>query len=277
MATPKQDVVHGAAVHMRVSDLQKGYGDHQVLKGVTFDVFRGQNNVIIGASGSGKTVLLRQLTRLEQPDAGRIELDGQDLVPLGEAQLSRVRRKFGMVFQDSALFDSMDVFDNVAFPLREVRSELSRADMATRVAGQLEALGIKDAIRKLPGQLSGGMKKRVAVARALIAEPELLIYDEPTRGLDPIVSRTVDQLIESTRTRCGVTSVLISHDMQTVLDIAQHVSLLLDGRIEVSLPVVEFVRSDNPRVRTFLDASGIDFEAWQLTRSARDDTSSGVP
>jgi phospholipid/cholesterol/gamma-HCH transport system ATP-binding protein len=248
---------------MRMVELRKSYGAHEVLKGITFDVFRGLTNVIIGASGSGKTVLLRQLTRLERPDSGRIEIDGQDIVPLNEAELSSVRRKFGMVFQDSALFDSMDVFDNVAFPLREHRHDLSREEIATRVQGQLDALGVGAAVRKLPAQLSGGMKKRVAVARALIMEPEILIYDEPTRGLDPIISRTVDQLIETTRQQFKVTSVLITHDMRSVLAIAQHVNLLLDGRVEASLPVSEFVQSDNPRVKTFLKASGIDIEAWK--------------
>ncbi len=250
-------------IHMRVVELRKSYGDHEVLKGITFDVHRGLTNVIIGASGSGKTVLLRQLVRLERPDSGSIEIDGQDIVPLGEAQLSRFRRKFGMVFQDSALFDSMDVLDNVAFPLREHQPDLSRAEVAKRVETLLEALGVGAAIRKLPAELSGGMKKRVAVARALIMEPEMLIYDEPTRGLDPILSRTVDQLIESTRERFGVSSVLITHDMRSVLAIAQHVNLLIDGRIETSETVADFVESQNPKVRKFMKASGINLEAWK--------------
>ena len=260
---PAKAVADADPLHMRMVELRKSYGTHEVLKGITFDVFRGLTNVIIGASGSGKTVLLRQLTRLERPDSGRIEIDGQDIVPLNEAQLSSVRRKFGMVFQDSALFDSMDVFDNVAFPLREHRHDLSREEIAKRVQGQLDALGVGAAVRKLPAQLSGGMKKRVAVARALIMEPEILIYDEPTRGLDPIISRTVDQLVESTRRQFNVTSVLITHDMRSVLAIAQHVNLLLDGRVEASLPVSEFVQSENPRVKAFLKASGIDIEAWK--------------
>ena len=258
---------------MRVVDLKKNYGDHEVLKGITFDVYRGLTNVLIGASGSGKTVLLRQLTRLEQPDSGRIEFDGQDIVPLNEEQLLSVRRKFGMVFQDSALFDSMDVFDNVAFPLREYRSDLPRDEIAKRVQSHLDALGVGAAVRKLPAQLSGGMKKRVAVARALIMEPEILLYDEPTRGLDPIISRTVDQLIESTRKEFSVTSILISHDMRSVLGIAQRVTLLMDGKVEASLPVDDFVRSDNPRVQRFLKASGIDLEKWKKGQGYGDTTS----
>jgi phospholipid/cholesterol/gamma-HCH transport system ATP-binding protein len=245
-------------IHVRVRDVKKSYDGNEILKGVSFDMYRGLTNVIIGASGSGKTVFLRQLIRLEKPDAGRIEVDGVDIVPLDELRLAEVRRKFGMVFQMSALFDSMDVFDNVAFPLREHRGgHLSRAEIKDKVQKSLEALGVAHAIHKLPSELSGGMKKRVAVARALVMEPQILIYDEPTTGLDPITSRTVDELIESTRERFGVTSVVISHDMESVFTGGHYVTLLYKGRIEVSAPRDEFVASDNPRVREFLRASGV--------------------
>jgi phospholipid/cholesterol/gamma-HCH transport system ATP-binding protein len=244
-------------IHVRVRDVKKSYGGTEILKSVSFDMHRGLTNVIIGASGSGKTVFLRQLIRLEKPDAGRIEVDGLDIVPLDELQLAEVRRKFGMVFQMSALFDSMDVFDNVAFPLREHRGKLSNAEIKDKVREGLEALGVGHAIHKLPSELSGGMRKRVAVARALVMEPEILIYDEPTTGLDPITSRTVDELIESTRERFGVTSVVISHDMESVFTGGHYVTLLYKGKIEVSAPRDEFVASDNPRVREFLKASGV--------------------
>lgn len=252
------DVAGKDPVHVRVVDLKKSYGDYQVLKGVTFDVYRGLTNVIIGASGSGKTVLLRQLIRLEKPDAGRIEVDGQDIVPLDELALAEVRRKFGMVFQMSALFDSMTVFDNVAFPLREhFGRTLSKGQIKDKVTQALEALKVAHAINKLPSELSGGMKKRVAVARALVMEPEILIYDEPTTGLDPITSRTVDELIESTRAQFGVTSIVISHDMESVFNGGHYVTLLYQGRIEESAPRDQFVASENPRVREFLRASGV--------------------
>ena len=244
-------------VHVRVVDLKKSYGDHVVLNGVTFDIYRGLTNVIVGGSGSGKTVLLRQLLRLEKPDAGRIEVDGQDIVPLDELALTTVRRKFAVVFQASALFDSMSVFDNVAFPLRERRDHTSAAEIRRKVEERLAALGVDHAANKLPAELSGGMRKRVAVARALVAEPQILIYDEPTTGLDPITSRTVDELIESTRQRFGVTSLVISHDVQSVLNIAHYVNLLHEGRMEASLPKDAFVKSNNPQVRRYLAASGV--------------------
>jgi phospholipid/cholesterol/gamma-HCH transport system ATP-binding protein len=243
-------------VHVRLVDVKKSYGSAVVLKGVTFDIHRGKTNVIVGASGSGKTVLLRQLIRLERPDSGRIEVDGQDIVPLDELALNSVRKKFGMVFQMSALFDSMDVFDNVAFPLRE-HTKLGRAEVRAKVEEALNALGVLHAIRKLPSELSGGMRKRVAVARALVLKPEILIYDEPTTGLDPITSRTVDELIESTRVHFGVTSVVISHDMQSVFNIGHRISLLYKGSIEVSSDRDGFVGSDNAHVREILDASGV--------------------
>lgn len=244
-------------IHVRVRDVKKSYGEVQILKGVSFDLHRGLTNVIVGASGSGKTVMLRQLIRLETPDAGRIEVDGVDIVPLNEVQLNEVRKKFGMVFQMSALFDSMNVFDNVAFPLRE-HTKLSRAAIAEKVEAALVALGVGHAMRKLSSELSGGMRKRVAVARALVMQPAILIYDEPTTGLDPITSRTVDDLIESTRVNFGVTSVVISHDMESVFKIGHHISLLYKGNIAESASRDAFMNSENVHVRELLDASGVE-------------------
>ena len=249
---PSQD-----PVHVRIVDLKKSYGGTPILKGVTFEMYRDLTNVILGASGSGKTVFLRQLIRLEKPDSGQIIVDGLDIAQLSEIELGEVRKKFGMVFQMSALFDSMDVFDNVAFPLREHMKNLSRGELKSRVEEALEALGVGHAVHKLTSELSGGMRKRVAVARAIVMQPAILIYDEPTTGLDPITSRTVDDLIESTRERFGVTSVVISHDMESVFRMGHHVTLLYKGQIEASLPRDAFARSDNVHVREILEASGV--------------------
>jgi phospholipid/cholesterol/gamma-HCH transport system ATP-binding protein len=246
-------------VHVRVRDVTKSYAGTPILKGVSFDIHRGLTNMVVGASGSGKTVFLRQLIRLEKPDAGQIIVDGMDIVPLGEVELNEVRKQFGMVFQMSALFDSMDVFDNVAFPLRE-HFRLPRGEIKSKVEEALTALGVGHAIHKLPSELSGGMRKRVAVARALVMKPAILIYDEPTTGLDPLTSRTVDELIESTRERFGVTSVVISHDMHSVATVGHYVTLLYKGRIELSAPRDEFVESGNAHVREFLSASGVEIE-----------------
>ena len=232
-----------------------------MLQGVSFDVYRGAMNVILGASGSGKTVLLRQLLRLERPDAGQIEVDGQDIAALDEVALIGQRRKMGVVFQDSALLDSLTVFENVALPLHEHSPELSHHEVRERVSSRLEVLGVADAIDKRPAELSGGMKKRVAVARALVTDPELVVFDEPTRGLDPITARAVDRLIVSTGKLFHVTCLMISHDLKSVCDVADYVSLLREGRIELSCARDAFIASENVNVRAFLDLSGIRFSA----------------
>lgn len=245
-----------SAVHVQVIDVHKRYGTHDVLRGVTFDIFRDKINFVIGASGSGKTVLVRQLVRLERPNQGQVRVDGQDIVTLSELQLLPVRKKFAMVFQMSALFDSMNVFDNVAFPLRE-HTRMKPSEVRERVMTRLQSLGVEKASRKMPSELSGGMRKRVAVARALVLEPEILYYDEPTTGLDPVTSRTVDDLIQQTQEQFHVTSVVISHDMTSVFHIGHHVHMLHKGVIVQSGTAHGLRESDNPVVQDFLRASGV--------------------
>jgi phospholipid/cholesterol/gamma-HCH transport system ATP-binding protein len=257
-------------LHVHIEGLRKRYGERVVLENLSFDIYRGAMNVVVGASGSGKTVLLRQLLRLERPDAGKIEVDGQDIAPLDDQALMDVRRQMGVVFQDSALLDSLTVFENVAFPLREHGRHKGESDIRARVLAQLTALGVAEAAQKLPAELSGGMKKRVAVARALVTEPALLVFDEPTRGLDPITARTVDKLIRSSAEQVRVTSLMISHDIKSVYDIADYVSLLRDGQVELTASCADFFASDNVHVRTFVDASGVRFERAPTRPSAAD-------
>jgi len=246
-----------------VSDLHKSYGANEVLRGVSLEVQRGRINVVIGGSGAGKTVLLRQLIGLEKPDRGQVIIDGEDIVPMNDVQLNQVRRKFGMVFQGSALFDSMTVFENVAFPLRE-HTKLPEREIRQRVIGRLEDLGLHDVDAKMPGELSGGMRKRVGVARALMLEPEILIYDEPTTGLDPVLSRSVDDLIVDMQERFSVTSVVISHDMATVFRIGHRVSMLHKGTMVASGTPDELRVSDDPTVLQFLRSSGVHPEALEI-------------
>ncbi len=249
-----------AAVQIQIRDIEKSYGTQKVLLGVSLDIYRGHINAVIGASGSGKTVLLRQVVRLEKPSKGQIILDGLDIAPLSEAQLMPVRSKFGMVFQGSALFDSMTVFDNVAFTLRE-HTKLSRKDIQDKVMDKLKALGIEPAVSKLPSELSGGMRKRVAVARALVSEPEILFYDEPTTGLDPITSRKVDELIVEMQERYGITSVVVTHDMASVMHIAHQVCFLYKGQIAAHGSPEEFAHLAQENVQEFLRASSVDLSA----------------
>lgn len=244
-----------ADAHVQIVNLTKSYGPQAVLKGLNFDVLRGQTNMVIGRSGSGKTVLMRQIIRLEEPDSGSIIVDGVDIAHLSEQRLAPIRRKFGMVFQMSALFDSLTVYDNVAFPLVE-HTKLSKKEIHEKVMEKLAALGIADAWNKLPSQISGGMAKRAAVARALVIGPQILIYDEPTSGLDPIAARTVDDMISEMQERFAVTALVISHDMESVTRIADRVNVLHEGQIALSGTPQELLASDHPVVRDYLKAAG---------------------
>jgi phospholipid/cholesterol/gamma-HCH transport system ATP-binding protein len=240
-----------------IRDLVKRYGDKTVLDGISLEIARGETYVIIGGSGAGKSTLVRHLIALEKPTAGQILVDGTDMVSLDDYSLAKMRRRFGMVFQKYALFDSMSVFDNVAFPLRE-QTRLPEREVRDRVMTKLKELQVDHAAKKMPAEISGGMAKRVGIARALVMEPEILIYDEPTSGLDPVTSRIVDSLIEEMRERFAVTSVVITHDMVSAFDIADRVALLVLGKIAVEGPPGAVLQSDREDVQRFVTSSGVD-------------------
>jgi len=242
--------------HIEVRSLQKNFGDTKVLTGVNMSIGRGHIAVIIGGSGAGKTTLLRILIGLERPTAGSVIVSGQDIAALNDRELNQMRRKFGMVFQYSALLDSMTVMDNVAFPMRE-HTKLSEQEITQQVIEKLHTLGLENVEKRFPSQLSGGMRKRVALARALMLEPEIIMYDEPTSGLDPVTSRMVDDLILDTRKKFGVTSVIISHDMVGALQIADEIYLLSKGSIVASGPPKELIHGNNELLHQFLVSSGV--------------------
>ena len=244
-----------------LKDVRKHYGDHEVLKGIDFRAKRGQTTVIIGGSGAGKTTLLRHIVALEQPSSGEIWIDGQNIVGLSERQLNQVRRKFGMVYQYAALLDSFTIMENVAFPLVE-HTKLSRHEIESRVCEKLSVLGLdpKRVAKKFPNELSGGMRKRVGLARALMLEPPILVYDEPTSGLDPLTSRMVDDLIEEMRERFDVCSVVISHDIASCFRIAHQAILLIEGKIVASGPPAELAHGDSDVARDFIAKSGVDVD-----------------
>ncbi len=243
--------------HVFVDDVRKSFGTTNVLKGLTMHLRRKETAVIIGGSGAGKTTLLRLLIGLEKPTSGHIWVDGEDIGPLGERELNRVRQKFGMVFQYAALLDSLNILDNVAFPLREHRKNMSEAEIRDKVVQMLKLLGLDNKENRMPSELSGGQRKRVGLARALMLEPKILIYDEPTSGLDPQTSRLVDDLIEETRDRFGVTSVVISHDMASTFRIAHQAFLVIQGQVVAHGPPDELAYGDNEIAREFIAASGI--------------------
>jgi phospholipid/cholesterol/gamma-HCH transport system ATP-binding protein len=236
---------------IEVRDLHKTFGEQHVLRGVDLRIERGLITVIIGGSGQGKTVLLRHLIGLEKPDRGQIFVDGHDIVPVGEHQMIEVRRKFGMVFQHAALFDSMNVYENVSFPLRE-HSRKPEAERRELVRKLLEAVHLPGIEHKFPGELSGGMRKRVGLARALILNPEIILYDEPTTGLDPIATKNVDDMIFETSQQFKVTSVVISHDIPSTLRIADRIAMLYEGRIVAYGTPDEIRRATHPQLRRFL-------------------------
>ena len=240
-------------------DVVKRYGTHEVLRGVSISVNRGETAVVIGGSGAGKTTLLRILIGLEKATSGQVIVDGADITPYDQVQLNQFRRKFGMVFQYSALLDSLSVLDNVAFPLVE-HTKLKKKEIRDKVLETLRILGLEGTEDLFPSELSGGMRKRVGLARALMLEPEILIYDEPTSGLDPLTSRMVDDLMEETRQRFGTTNVVISHDMASTFLIAHRAFLLIKGKVVASGTPDELAHGDSEVARNFIKQSGIDVE-----------------
>jgi phospholipid/cholesterol/gamma-HCH transport system ATP-binding protein len=238
--------------------VRKRYGEQEVLKGIDFVARRGETSVIIGGSGAGKTTLLRHIVALEQPTSGEIFIDGKNIVGLGDRELNRVRQKFGMVYQYAALLDSCTVMENVAFPLLE-HSKLSRKEIRERVLQRLQDLGLDPSVEKrYPSELSGGMRKRVGLARALMLEPPILVYDEPTSGLDPLTSRMVDDLIDEMRLKFGVTSIVISHDIASCFRIAHQAILLIKGEIVARGKPDDLIDGSNDAARDFVLNSGVD-------------------
>jgi phospholipid/cholesterol/gamma-HCH transport system ATP-binding protein len=243
--------------HIVIEGLSKRFGKKQVLKDLSLVIPRGKTTVILGGSGAGKTTLMRLLIALDEPTSGHIYVDGEDMVGKDDVQLNQLRRKFGMVFQYAALLDSLNVMDNVAFPLRE-HTKLKESELRAQVSEKLRILGLEGTERLYPSELSGGMRKRVGLARALMLKPAILIYDEPTSGLDPTTSRMVDDLIEQMREIFHVTNVVISHDMASTFRIAHQACLLVNGSIAAVGTPDDLVSGQNEIARAFVEASAID-------------------
>ena len=234
--------------------VRKSFGSQVVLDGVDLEIPTGQITAIIGPSGEGKSVLLKHMIGLLRPDRGEVLVDGEEISHLGRGAMNRVREKFGMLFQNAALFDSLTVFENVAFPLQE-KTRLTEDEIAQRVRDALLHVGLAGVDAKYPDQLSGGMKKRVGLARALLMDPRIILFDEPTTGLDPVICRAIHQMIKETHARFGYTAVVVSHEIPEIFDISDRVAVLYRGSIIEAGTPEEIQASEHPMVRQFISGS----------------------
>lgn len=237
-----------------VENLHKSFAGVEVLKGASLEVRDGDVVALIGPSGDGKSVFLKHVAGLLRPDSGRIVFNGKDLCDLRRAELVQLRSRFGFLFQNGALFDSMTVYDNVAFPLRE-KTRLSEPEVRARVLHELEQVGLAGAEDKYPAQLSGGMAKRAALARALVRSPEIMLFDEPTTGLDPIIVHSIHELIATTHRRLGFSGIIVSHEIPEIFAFVQKVAVLHEGVIRFVGTPKEIFETNDPVVRDFIRGS----------------------
>jgi phospholipid/cholesterol/gamma-HCH transport system ATP-binding protein len=237
-------------------DVFKAYGPKVVLRGANLKVYRGEVLVILGGSGTGKSVTLRHMLGLEPPDSGRIVVEEEDVTDLPEEELYRIRKKFGMLFQSGALFDSMTVFENVAFPLRE-HTDMSDDEISRAVREKLELVNLPNTEELMPVDLSGGMRKRVGLARSIVLDPKVILYDEPTTGLDPITAQTINELIIDLQAKLNVTSVVVTHDIHSAFSVGDRIAFLNQGVFEWVGSMDEARDSDHPQLREFLKASAV--------------------
>lgn len=251
-APPPYPPAAAAPPLISIRDLWKQLGEQQVLRGFELDVPTGQTVVILGRSGGGKSVLLKHIIGLMKPDRGDVLVEGESIVPLSERQLSRVRKKLAVLFQSSALFDSMTVEENIAFPLREAGIK-DPATLDARVARALEMVDLAGEQAKMPENLSGGMRKRVGLARAIVTEPRCILYDEPTTGLDPIVADSINRLIRRLQRRLGITSIVVTHDMKSAFHVADQIAYLHEGRVYFKGTPAQLRASTDPLIHDFIE------------------------
>ncbi|RJR42345.1 MAG: ABC transporter ATP-binding protein [Desulfobacteraceae bacterium] len=250
---------------IHLEDIYKSFDGTDVLKGISLDVDKGEILALIGRSGFGKSVLLKHVAGLMRPDRGRILVDGQDICTLRGKALFELRARLGFLFQSGALFDSMTIFDNVAFPLRE-KSRMKEEELRKKVQSALEQVGLTDSEEKFPSQISGGMVKRASLARALVEEPEIMLFDEPTTGLDPITGRNILNLIQSCHQRFKFTGVIVTHEIPKVFEIVDKVAMLHDGKVAFFGKPEDILTSTDPTVRSFVCMEEDDLNAIECHR-----------
>jgi phospholipid/cholesterol/gamma-HCH transport system ATP-binding protein len=279
--TPAPALVPPPAI-ISIQGVTKRFGSHTVLQDITFDVPRGKTTAVLGPSGTGKSVLLKVIIGLLKPEAGRILVDGEPIVGVRERDVYRIRRKFGVLFQDGALFGSMSLYDNIAFPLREHTGKTEREVRAT-VLQKAELVGLVAHLHKLPGEVSGGMRKRAGLARALVLDPEIILFDEPDSGLDPVRVAYLDELVSTAQRETGATFFVITHNIESVMRTAHYIGLLFRSRLVAFGPKEQMVADPNPIVQQFLAGRaegpiGMDEMADADAPSSQDPSSSaGAP
>ena len=236
---------------IKVQGLQKSFDGHVVLNDISFEIAKGEVVALIGGSGGGKSVLLKHLAGLMQPDRGRVIIDGVELGKIKGAELRRLRDRLGFLFQGGALFDSMTVYENVAFPLRE-KTKMKEKEIRAKVMKELELVGLKGAEAKYPSQISGGMVKRAALARSLVLDPEIMLFDEPTTGLDPVIGKSILELIDSCHKRISFTGIIVTHEIPRIFPFVDRVLMIYEGKLRVNAAPDEMMRSEDPVVKAFL-------------------------
>lgn len=249
--TKPRPVPGNSSPMIAVRSLKKKIGQQEILRGVDLEIRTGETLVLIGRSGGGKTVLLKHMIGLMEPDSGEIWIHGQNIIGMNERQLGTIREKVGILFQSGALFDSMTVVDNIAFPLREA-GERDPTVLGSKVARMLEVMEMEGHEQKMPESLSGGMKKRVGLARAIVRQPSCVLYDEPTAGLDPVVADSINRLIRRLQTQFGMTSLVVTHDMKSAFDVADRIAYLHEGRVYFQGTPSELQKSSDPLIQDFL-------------------------
>jgi phospholipid/cholesterol/gamma-HCH transport system ATP-binding protein len=234
-----------------IKNLRKSFGNQEVLKNVSLQLFNGENLVVLGKSGSGKSVLIKCIVRLLDPDDGTINVLGEDVSSLKRNELSELRKKIGFLFQSGALYDSMTVKENLEFPLRRIKKKMPQKEMDEKIAEVLENVGLSEALHKMPSQLSGGMRKRISLARTIIVDPKIMLYDEPTTGLDPVTSDEISLLINQVQKKYKTSSIIITHDIECARATADRLVMLHKGEVYKDGKIEDYEKSDDPFIKSF--------------------------
>lgn len=236
---------------IEINNLRKGFGPQEVLKDISLNLFNGENLVVLGKSGTGKSVLIKCIVRLLNPESGTIKIFEKNVTALNRKELGELRKKIGFLFQSGALYDSMTVKENMEFPLKRIKTNLTEKEMAEKINEVLENVGLADVLNKMPSQLSGGMRKRISLARTIVVDPLIMLYDEPTTGLDPVTSDEISSLINDVQKKYKTSSIIITHDIKCARATGHRIIMLKDGEVYMEGKLADYEKSDDPLIKSF--------------------------